>query len=247
VSLRSRLSIRCRIESAIRPIENVIDWAFPPDDLTQIANKYRSDKGNRFSSRHYYSRVYDQFLYTLRQRPITLLEIGLQWRRGSEDRDIPSLRMWRDYFPYAQLIGFDIEDFSNISLPNCRILQGNMSSREDLSQLVTFGPFDVVIDDGSHASAHQQIALAYLFPHVAPGGVYFIEDLNWQSPALESAGLPQTRIMLRRKVFESPVINATEAKFLTDNVESVQLFDTRGRGPFNRDKRDALGVLKKRV
>src|SRR4029079_2980064 len=124
---------------------------------------------------------------------------------------------------------------------------GDMSSREDLSELATFGPFDVVIDDGSHASVHQQLALACLFPHVAPGGLYFIEDLNWQPPALETAGVPQTRSMLRRYVFESPVINVTEANYLTDNVELVHLFDTRGRGPYNRDKRDALGVLKKRV
>jgi hypothetical protein len=97
---------------------------------------------------------------------------------------------------------FDIADFSNVSLSNCRILQGDMSSREDLSRLLTLGPFDIVIDDGSHASPHQQIALACLFPHVAPSGFYFIEDLNSQPLALERADVPQTRTLLRRKCFE---------------------------------------------
>ncbi len=37
--------------------------------------------------------------------------------------------------------------------------------------------FDVIIDDGSHRPDHQQITLAALFPHLKPGGLYFVEDL----------------------------------------------------------------------
>ena len=215
----------------------------PADELTRLANRYDSDKGNRAFGRHYYTRIYHQLFAPLRHRPITLLEIGL--RHPSEHRNAatPSLRMWRDYFPYARLIGFDIDDFSSISLSNCRILQGDMSSREDLSQLFTLGPFDIVIDDASHVSAHQQIALACLFPHVTRGGLYFIEDLHWQPNALERADVPKTRTLLRQKCFESPVITASEAEFLAANVESVRLFDTCDI--YNLDKRDALGLLTK--
>src|SRR5205807_591636 len=99
-------------------------------------------------------------------------------------------------------------------------------SREDLSQLFALGPFDVVIDDASHASAHQQIALACLFPHVVPGGFYFIEDLHWQPASLERVDVPQTRTLLRLKCFESPVITGGEAQFLAANVDSIQLFDS---------------------
>jgi hypothetical protein len=235
MSLRSRLAVRRRIESAI-------DWAFA-DELTRLANRYGTDKGTRAFMRHYYTRIYHRMLAHLRHRPITLLEIGL--RHPFEKRDLvtPSLRMWRDYFPLAGLIGFDIADFSGVSLFNCLILQGDMSSREDLSQLFALGPFDIVIDDASHASAHQQIALACLFPHVTPGGFYFIEDLNWQPAELERADVPQTRTLLRQKYFESPVITGAEGQFLVDNVESVQLFDTCDAS--NLDKRDALGLLTK--
>ena len=222
-----------------RPWEGIMDWAFA-DELTRLANRYGSDKGNRVFARHYYTRIYHQLLAHLRNRPITLLEIGLQ---RDVNRDCPSLRMWRDYFPAARLIGFDIDDFSGLSLPNCRILQGDMSSRKDLSQLLALGPFDIVIDDGSHASAHQQIALAFLFPQVKPGGFYFIEDLNWQPQALERADVPQTRVLLRRKCFDSPVITHEEAQFLAGNVQSVQLFTARDA--YNLDKRDGLGLLTK--
>src|SRR5262245_40258460 len=204
VSLRSSLALRGRIES-------VIDWAFPADELTQLANRYGSDKGTRAFGRHCYTRIYHQLFAHLRHRPITVLEIGLRHPFEHRNAATPSLRMWRDYFSCARLIGFDIDDFSSVSLSNCRILQGDMSSREDLSQLFALGPFDIVIDDASHASAHQQVALACLFPHVAPGGFYVIEDLNWQPPGLERADVPQTRTLLRRKSFESPVITGAEA------------------------------------
>jgi len=243
MSLRSRLTIRSRVAGVRRQVGRVIDWVVPPDELTRLANRYGSDKGNRDFARHYYTRVYHQIFTPLRDRPITLLEIGLRYPAEHRDAVAPSLSMWRDYFPYAQLIGFDIADFSNISLSNCCILQGDMSSREDLSQLFALGPFDIVIDDGSHASTHQQIALACLFPHVAPGGFYFIEDLNWQPLALERPDVPQTRTLLRRKCFESPVITSAEAQFLAANVESIQLFDTCDI--YNLDKCDALGLLHK--
>jgi demethylmacrocin O-methyltransferase len=40
------------------------------------------------------------------------------------------------------------------------------------------GPLDVVIDDGSHYSEHQRATFSLLWPHVKPGGIYVIEDLQ---------------------------------------------------------------------
>jgi hypothetical protein len=239
LNLRSRIAIRRRV---IRPIQNVINWAFA-DELTRLANKYGTDKGNQAFGRHYYTRIYHRLFVHLRHQPITLLEIGMQHPWDKRAQAGPSLRMWRDYFSRARLIGFDIDDFSSVSLSNCRILQGDMSSRRDLSQLFALGPFDIVIDDASHVSAHQQIALACLFPHVKPGGSYFIEDLNRQPSTLERVDVPQTRTLLRQKCFASPVITEAEAKFLAANVSSIQLFDTRDA--YNLDKSDALGLLTK--
>jgi hypothetical protein len=174
--------------------------------------------------------------------PITLLEIGLRHPLERSYSAIASLRVWRDYFPKARLIAFDIDDFRDVCLSNC-CMQGDMSSQLDLSQLFTLGPFDIIIDDASHVSAHQQIGLACLFPHLKPSGLYFIEDLHWQRQDLERADVPQTRVLLRARSFESPVISAAEAQYLARNVESVQLFNTRDT--YCRDRRDALGVIRK--
>ena len=36
---------------------------------------------------------------------------------------------------------------------------------------------DVIIDDGSHVGRMQLEAFRSLWPHLAPGGVYIVEDL----------------------------------------------------------------------
>jgi len=41
-------------------------------------------------------------------------------------------------------------------------------------------PLDVVIDDASHALEATRGCFEQLFPHLRPGGRYFIEDWNWE-------------------------------------------------------------------
>ena len=73
-----------------------------------------------------------------------------------------------------------------MSIPHCVIYRGDASKREDLTKFgKLFSPFDVVLDDASHASHHQQITLATLFPFLKSGGMYIIEDLHWQPKELE--------------------------------------------------------------
>ncbi|MFE3638938.1 class I SAM-dependent methyltransferase [Streptomyces sp. NPDC059168] len=38
------------------------------------------------------------------------------------------------------------------------------------------GPFDIVIDDGSHLNEHVLTSFEALFPHLRPGGLYVVED-----------------------------------------------------------------------
>ncbi len=39
------------------------------------------------------------------------------------------------------------------------------------------GPYDVIIDDGSHDPRYQAAAAITMLPHLAPTGHYFIEDI----------------------------------------------------------------------
>ncbi len=168
-------------------------------NLTVLANKYGSDKGTTVGNAHHYTLFYETLLAPRRASIKRMLEIGLL-RNGPEvgasaDRetgDLPSVRMWMDYFPNAIIHGFDISDFSFFQDPRFVFTRGDAGDGGHLDRIVQSGEiFDFIIDDGSHASFHQQLTFMKMFPHLAPGGIYIIEDLDWQPEAYE-ASLPYT-------------------------------------------------------
>lgn len=211
-------------------------------ELTRLADTLGSDKGTRKAA-HHYTRIYEPLFAPMRQGRLTLLEIGV----GADNA--ASLRMWRRYFPNARLFGFDIEDFTGLTIEGCEIVRGDMASASDLARLAEAigGPIDIVIDDGSHVSHHQQIALGALFPRVRPQGLYIIEDLHWQPPGLE-CGTVKTRDLLRRFQadgrIESAVLATAQAEYLAANIAEARLYDSTTASPY--DARDALAVLVKK-
>jgi hypothetical protein len=158
--------------------------------LTELANQYGSDKGDVVGNAHNYTLLYQFLFEQWRTDSLSLLEIGLQ--RGvlteypNENRsvtDAPSIRMWLDYFPRAKCYGFDNADFSFLELPRFTFVRGDLSSKSDLSAAACIVPdLRFVVDDGSHASWHQQLAFIHLFPKIEPSGYYIIEDLDFQPP-----------------------------------------------------------------
>lgn len=182
-------------------------------DLGALADKYGSDKGYRNRDAHGYTAVYDLLLAHRRAEPLNFLEIGLlvggpEATGGSARRetvDAPSIRMWLDYLPNARIFGFDISDFSAVSLDRFTFVQGDMGEPVDLARLRAACPdgFDVVVDDGSHASWHQQTAFIGLFPALVPGGTYIIEDLHWQPAQIEELkSVPKTAELFSRFLLE---------------------------------------------
>ena len=234
------------------------------DELTRLANRFGSDKGSRGPSAHLYTRIYHDLFGHMRGARIRLLELGLlhiadpAWddpakrnAGGAVGRRAPSLQMWSHYFPKGEIFGFDINDFSAVRLPRCRILRGDVGDRADLARLAveSGGGFDIIIDDASHASHHQQIALGALFPALRDGGLYAIEDLRFQPEDLEIAGAARTLDMLRRAevtgAFGSDYLTPAEADRLSRGVARVMMFDDLGTAHSLR-RRDALAVLVKR-
>jgi demethylmacrocin O-methyltransferase len=85
--------------------------------------------------------------------------------------------MWRDWLPRATVYGLDIEPKS-IDEPRIVTLLGDQGDAAGLDELgARYGPFDLIIDDGSHKNAHVRCAFGALWPHLAPGGYYVIEDI----------------------------------------------------------------------
>lgn len=147
--------------------------------LTDLANRYNSDKGDQYKCAHNYTRHYQTiFEEAKKKRGFTLLEIGLN---RDDTAEVPSLRMYRDFFGNkAKIYGMDIRpEFQKFNEEGFTIFIGDQSEPKDLTELGKLS-FNIIIDDGSHASSHQQISLRELWKSVKPSGYYIIEDLHWQ-------------------------------------------------------------------
>lgn len=139
--------------------------------LDQIALTTGTDKS---SAGHGYTAVYAPLLDHLRERDdVRLLEIGV-WEGAS-------LAMWSEWLPNANIVGVDI-DLSRFRFPRSERVHlrlGNASDPAFIAALIEeFGPFDVVIDDGSHLLPDHVAAFTALWPHVRPDGYYIVEDLH---------------------------------------------------------------------
>lgn len=139
------------------------------DILSQLADKYRTDKG---LWHHGYTPIYHSYFEKLRDKPIRLLEIGVGGYHYP-DRGGESLRMWRDYFANAEIFGFDFYK-KDIVIAGVNILQGSQNSINFLHSLLH--PFDIIIDDGSHKCKDIIETFCVLFPLMQSGGIYVVED-----------------------------------------------------------------------
>lgn len=124
---------------------------------------------DKASHAHDYLQVYAQYLDRFRQDPINFLEVG--WWTGA------SMRMWRDYFTQARVVGIDIEPKDPI--PGVVFEQADQTDPARLGKISQgHGPWDVIVDDASHLSPHTAQTFMMLWPYLRPGGLYFVEDLQ---------------------------------------------------------------------
>jgi len=124
---------------------------------------------------HGYTRQYDRHFAHLRDKPVKLLEIGVF--RGA------SLLLWKHAFPRGKIYGLDKNTAMwQKYLKNQRRVKVFVGRQEDdaflQSTIVPAGPYDIIIDDGGHTPDEQLASFKQLWPHVAPGGQYVIEDLH---------------------------------------------------------------------
>ena len=119
---------------------------------------------------HDYAEKYEGFFWSYKDKPIKLLEIGVA--KGD------SLRSWYEYFPQAQIYGLDIQPCDQYSNDRIKIFQGSQIDKNVLTEIASNGPFDIIIDDGSHVVEHWIETFEFLFPHVKNDGLYVFEDLH---------------------------------------------------------------------
>ncbi|RKT55631.1 class I SAM-dependent methyltransferase [Saccharothrix australiensis] len=143
--------------------------------LEDLAVRFGSDK---WGHHHWYARHYDRHFRPFREQPVRVLEIGIG---GYADPDSggASLRMWEQYFRRGLVFGLDVHDKRGLDTARVRTLRGDQGDAATLAAIAAeHGPFDIVIDDGSHRNEHVLTSFGALFPHVREEGLYVVEDLQ---------------------------------------------------------------------
>ncbi|MCZ4353349.1 hypothetical protein O4H61_12545 [Roseovarius aestuarii] len=221
-------------------------------NLTDLADQYGSDKG---STKHRYTELYHMLFHPYRNRKITFLEMGLLIGgpehgidKDRKTTDLPSIRMWLEYFPKANIHGLDVSDFSWFKDDRFTFHRCDMDDRAQIAAVAADIPTpDIVIDDASHASHHQQNAFLEIFPKLASGGLYVIEDLRWQPPPYEIDGITKTADLLRsfidNRTFEhSDAAIAEGFNALIPDISACIVHPAK----FQKKRRDQVAVIHKR-
>jgi hypothetical protein len=123
-----------------------------------------------------YFPIYDRHLGKFRNTAANVLEIGVS--SGS------SLKLWKDFFgPDACIAGID-NDASCAQHDDpgyVKVYTGDQSDLVFLERVCReAGPFDVVIDDGSHTAKDVRLSFDFLYPKLGRHGVYLVEDTHTQ-------------------------------------------------------------------
>ncbi|RAY12701.1 class I SAM-dependent methyltransferase [Actinomadura craniellae] len=143
-------------------------------ELGNLSIRYGSDK---WASFHWYTPHYERHFAPYRDRPVRVLEIGI----GGYEDDLggPSLKMWKRYFHRGLIFGLDLYDKSALNETRLTALTGDQGDPGALVAMAEeHGPFDIIIDDGSHMNDHVHTSFRALFPYVRTGGLYVVEDLQ---------------------------------------------------------------------
>ncbi len=140
-----------------------------PLRLDWLLHSFSSDKQR--AGDHSYGATYHQHFARFRRKPVKVLEIGVL--------DGASLLCWRAFFPRGRIIGCDIEPKCQFAMGRIATFMADQSDGAAIRRLCSqHGPFDIIIDDGSHLSAHQIFTFREIFASLNDGGLYILEDVQ---------------------------------------------------------------------
>jgi len=217
-------------------------------NLNEIANHYETDKGtadkktltwgNNYPSHFcmHYTKVYDKYMSSYRDRQFNMLEIGVC------DKRFPyaSAKMWMTYFKNINLYCVDnfwgnnlsdkldeIKELNNKSINFIYADQGNFNDWSDIKKLNV--KYKFIIEDGSHWPNHMMISLWQSIDLLEKDGLYFMEDIQ---NSLKSRGwykydnsLLGEELLLAEKtnIIYSSFLNDQQNKDINDNFELLEI------------------------
>lgn len=164
--------------------------------LNTLSDKYGSDKGEVSSDSNPYawaSHNYADFYsiaFGLRKNDVkSLVECGLGTNNpalkstmGINGKPGASLRMWRDFFPNANIFGCDIDSDILFSEERIKTFHCDQTSKESISAFLNSAEIDdnsvdIIIDDGLHEYHAGICFFENMFKSLRDDGIYIIEDV----------------------------------------------------------------------
>ena len=163
--------------------------------LAELCDLHGSDKGTAGSpsvifpwAAHGYCDVYTELFEARRAEIDSVIECGigtnnsdLESNMTSAGRPGASLRVWRDYFPNASVIGADIDAatlFTEDRITTHQLDQCDPESIRSMWTTIGSKKFDVMIDDGLHRYHAGRCLFDNSIEHLAEDGIYIIEDVG---------------------------------------------------------------------
>jgi hypothetical protein len=186
LNLRRNIPPGTPLDRHLQRFAGVAGWFGAELDL--LAALYGTDKFGE----HDYTPVYDELMRASRRKAVRLLEVGVGGYAGALGGE--SLRMWESYFRRGRITGIDLYDKTALSGGRVTVYQCSQVDEPKLTSLAQeLGPFDFIIDDGSHLNAHQIETFGILWPHLKDAGTYIVEDVQtsyWPSYGGGPLGAP---------------------------------------------------------
>ena len=163
--------------------------------LSYLCDKYGSDKGglnNSIKPFHcephtysdFYSMIFDHCRYDVKR----VFECGIGLNKSifasnmvNNYKPGASLRVWRDYFINAKIIGADINRdvlFQEERIETFYIDQTNPVSINDFWKEVELSDFDFILDDGLHNFDAGLCLFEHSITKLSERGIYIIEDVQ---------------------------------------------------------------------
>jgi hypothetical protein len=198
------------LRHAIRPLpdsrlaeSDAIEIDYRPEPgqwLARLCDRHGSDKGSRDAAGrpypwppHSYTDFYAMLFDHCRDRVQAVFECGLGTydprfaaNMGAKGRPGASLRVWRDYFPNATIVGADIDRqvlFAEDRIRTHWVDQTDPAAIRAMWDAEPIASFDLIVDDGLHQFAAGSCLFENSAHRLAPHGIWIIEDVN--GPDLE--------------------------------------------------------------
>jgi hypothetical protein len=204
--------------------------------LLDIIQNYPTDK---HYEHNYFELIYNELFKDIYLDVKTFIEIGVG--------DSESIKLWRDYFVNAEIIGFEnnlsctFERLGNTNRERMTFIDGDQSKEEDLIKFSeAYSNVDVILDDGSHKMRDQQITLAKLFKMLKSNGIYIIENLHTSFEAVmpekswcgwgdssKTITLNMLQSFKETGKIESDYMTQDDMDYLSENIKSVKVYKNR--------------------